>query len=97
MAIWKCSNPNHEPFKQSVYSRCHLKTQCPYCSGNKKHPKDYENELKEKFPNISIIESFKKSSIRIKCKCNSCGHIWEPYPYILLKSKGCPECGKNGI
>ena len=94
MAIWKCSNPNHEPFKQSVYSRCHLKTQCPYCSGNKKHPKDYENELKEKFPNISIIEPFKKSSIRIKCKCDFCGHIWEPYPYILLKSKGCPNCKK---
>ena len=95
MAIWKCSNPNHEPFKQTIYSRCHLKTKCPYCSGNKKHPKDYEKELKEKFPNISIIEPFKKSSIKIKCKCDICGHIWEAYPYILLKSKGCPKCGKK--
>lgn len=94
IAIWKCPNPNHEPYRQMVYNRCHQKTKCPYCSGNKKHPKDYEDELKKIFPNIEIIEPFKKSNIRIKCRCNICGNIWEPYPYSLLKSKGCPNCKK---
>jgi hypothetical protein len=92
LALWKCSNPNHEPYKQTVYNRCKLKTQCPYCSGNKKHPKDYEQEVKQKFPNISILEPFKNGKIRIKCKCEICGNIWESFPNKLLKSKGCPIC-----
>lgn len=92
IALWKCANPNHEPYKQMVYNRCHLNTQCQYCSGNKKHPKDYELELKQIHPNIKIIKPFIKSSVRIDCECIKCGHKWSPYPYSLLKSKGCPKC-----
>ena len=92
IALWKCANPNHEPYKQMVYNRCHLNTQCQYCSGNKRHPKDYELELKQIHPNIKIIKPFIKSSVRIDCECIKCGHKWSPYPYSLLKSKGCPKC-----
>lgn len=92
VALWKCANPNHEPYKQMVYNRCHLKTQCPYCSGNKKHPKDYELTLKQTHPNIKIIKPFLKSNVRIDCECTMCGHKWSPFPYSLLKSKGCPKC-----
>ena len=92
MALWKCSNPNHEPYKSMVYSRAKLHTGCPYCSGNKKHPKDYEAELRAKHPNIILLKPFHKTSERVECQCQKCGHLWSPFPYNLLKYKGCPRC-----
>lgn len=65
---------------------------CPECSGNKKSPLTFKKEVKEKFPNIELIEDYKKSGERIKCKCLLCGYVWTPFPYNLLKSKGCPKC-----
>lgn len=94
-ALWKCPNPNHPPYKQKVEVRSRG-VGCLYCSRKgKKHPKDYEDELHRIFPNIKILKPFSKSNERIECQCEKCGHIWNPYPYSLLKSKGCPNC-KNG-
>lgn len=91
-AIWKCPNPNHPPYKQKVQVRSRG-VGCIYCNKRgKKHPKDYEDELHKKFPLIKILRPFTKSSERIECLCEICGHIWNPYPYILLKSIGCPNC-----
>lgn len=90
-ALWKCPNPNHPPYRQKVEVRSRG-VGCVYCNGGKKHPKDFEEEVHQLFPYITIIQPFEKSSIKISCKCNKCGHIWHPYPYGLLKGKGCPKC-----
>lgn len=90
--LWKCPNPDHKPYFATVYSRAHLNSGCPECSGNKKSPLTFKKEVKEKFPNIELIEDYKKSGERIKCKCLLCGYVWTPFPYNLLKSKGCPKC-----
>lgn len=91
-ALWKCPNPNHPPYKQKVEVRSRG-VGCIFCSSKgKKHPKDYEDELHAKFPQIKILKPFTKSNERIECQCEICGHIWQPYPYSLLKSKGCPKC-----
>lgn len=96
VALWKCSNPNHEPYKCMVINRTKHNVGCIYCSRRgKKHPKDYENELHAKFPKIKILKSFTKSCERIECKCEECGYVWQPYPYSLLKSRGCPKCKKR--
>lgn len=93
-ALWKCPNPNHPPYKQKVEVRSRG-TGCIYCSRHgKKHPKDYEDELKAKHPNIKLLKPFVKTSIRVECQCELCGHIWTPFPYQLLKGKGCPICRK---
>lgn len=66
---------------------------CIYCSRRgKKHPKDNEDELHTKFPQIIILKSFTKSTGRIECKCEECGYVWQHNPYSLFKSKGCPKC-----
>lgn len=91
VALWKCPNPNHPSYRQKVEVRSRG-VGCVFCNGGKKHPKDFEEEVRQLFPYITIIQSFEKSSIKITCKCNNCGHIWHPYPYGLLKSKGCPKC-----
>ncbi|MCD8287888.1 MAG: hypothetical protein LUC18_03480 [Porphyromonadaceae bacterium] len=91
-ALWKCPNPNHPPYRQKVEVRSRG-VGCIYCKRRgKKHPKDYEDELHAIFPQIKILEPFSKSNERIECQCEKCGYIWQPYPYILLKSKGCPNC-----
>lgn len=92
VALWKCPNPNHPPYKQKVEVRSRG-VGCIYCSRRgKKHPKDYEEELHEKFPQIKILKPFSKSNERIECQCEICGYVWRPYPYSLLKGKGCPKC-----
>ena len=91
-ALWKCPIPHHPPYRQKVEIRSRG-VGCIYCNGGKKHPKDFEEEVNRLFPYITVIQSFKKSSVKITCECNICGYTWQPYPYGLLKSKGCPNCG----
>ncbi len=92
-ALWKCPNPNHEPYRCMVINRTKHNVGCKYCSRRgKKHPKDYEDELKIKHPTITLLSPFIISKERVRCQCNICGYIWNPYPYNLLKGKGCPKC-----
>lgn len=91
VALWKCPNPNHPPYRQKVEVRSRG-VGCVYCHGGKKHPKDYEADVQRIFPYITILEPFEKSSVKITCRCDKCGHVWSPFPYGLLKSKGCPKC-----
>ena len=95
VALWKCPNPNHPSYRQKVEVRSRG-VGCIYCSPKgKKHPKDYEDELFARFPQIKILKPFTKSSERIECMCEECGYIWQQYPYTLLKGKGCPKCEKK--
>lgn len=92
IALWKCPNPNHPPYKQKVEVRSRG-TGCVYCSRyGKKHPKDYEDELRINHPHIKLLKPFVKTQERVTCKCEVCGHIWSPFPYNLLKGRGCPLC-----
>ena len=46
--------------------------------------------------NIEIIEEYKSSKTKIKCKCKIDGYEWEVVPSDLLyKNCGCPKC--NGM
>lgn len=95
--LWKCNNPCHEPYYASVYNRAHLGSGCPECSGNKKSHDTYLKEVQTKFPTISLLDKYQKSSIKVTCKCNMCGYIWQAFPYNLLKSKGCKQCLNKGL
>ena len=70
----------------------HLKGQgCPICNGNqKKAPKQYYNECKEKGLDLPI-ENYKNAHTRIKHKCNK-GHIYKQTPNNHLNGQGCPIC-----
>lgn len=89
---WKCHCPEHPAYKASIYDRVNRKVGCPMCSGNIKSPKTYAREVSEKFPHIELLLNYQKSSIRVTCRCKVCGYEWSPFPYNLLKSKGCPKC-----
>lgn len=55
--------------------------------------KDYKKTVEDKFPNLEIIEVFKKDTWLIKFKCKKHGEQIRRY-YDFKKSKyGCSECG----
>lgn len=95
--LWKCKNADHDPYSASVYNRAHLNSGCPECSGNIKSSKTYEKEVAEKFPNIKLLSNYEKSNVKVNCQCQICGYEWTPFPYNLLKGKGCPECNKKKL
>ena len=45
--------------------------------------------------NIEILEQYKGSKIKIKCKCRIDNYIWYPTPHDLLDNCGCPICGEK--
>lgn len=46
---------------------------------------------------VKPLQSYVKSSIKIKVKCLVCGHIWEVRPNALLSGNGCPKCAAKRI
>lgn len=91
--LWKCDNPDHKPYYATVYNRVKLNAGCPECAGNIRSTVSFKKELHQKFPYITLIGNYKKSSVKITCKCTLCGYEWTPFPYNLLRSKrGCPKC-----
>lgn len=92
VALWKCPNPNHPPYRQKVQVRSRG-CGCVYCNRyGKKHPKDFEDELKSKHPHIRLLSPFTRMSDNLVCQCEICDYIWEPTGNSVLKGKGCPKC-----
>jgi len=58
---------------------------------NKGKPHSYRAKIKEKFPNIELLSKYIQSDMKIECKCNYCGQIWNPFPNNLLRT-GCSKC-----
>ncbi|MDE6335654.1 MAG: hypothetical protein K2L34_03690 [Muribaculaceae bacterium] len=95
VALWKCPNPNHPPYCQKVQVRSRG-CGCVYCNRyGKKHPKDFEDELKDKHPHIKLLSPLTRMSDSLVCQCEECGHIWKPTGNSVLKGKGCPQCRCN--
>lgn len=91
--VWKCPNPEHKPYETTVNNRVKSKYGCKLCSGDKKDHSTFVKEIADKFPDITLLSTYEKSSIPIRCRCGKCGYEWSPYPTNLLKSKsGCPNC-----
>lgn len=73
---------------------------CPKCAKILKlSNEEFLQNLKLKnshFDNIIFIDSYKRISSKIKCKCKVCGTNWEPSAKDLLyKNSGCPSCSGN--
>lgn len=94
-ALWKCSNPNHPPYRCKVQVRTRG-TGCVYCNRyGKKHPKDFEDELHAKFPHIKLLTPFTRMSDNITCQCELCGFIWKPTGNSLMRGRGCKKCSNK--
>lgn len=88
---FKCSNPNHPPFKttaDALYSGGHW---CPYCSGRKGN---FEEELKNiiESKNGEMLSGYINSKTPIKVKCKKHNYVWKITSCNLKKGRWCPIC-----
>ena len=61
---------------------------------SRKSQEQFEEQIKEIHPNISILSNYITAKDKVLCKCNKCNHEWWATPDSLL-SKGrsdCPAC-----
>ena len=42
--------------------------------------------------NIRLLGNYVRSTEKILCKCNVCGHEWGMLPGNIKKGRGCPKC-----
>ncbi|MGL6066438.1 MAG: hypothetical protein ACRC0R_05100 [Cetobacterium sp.] len=66
---------------------------CPKCSGKHRHTsEEFEAEIKTLHKNsIILLSKYVNANTKIKCQCNTCGHVWESSSNSL-RVRGCPEC-----
>lgn len=97
--------PTHGIYKKIINNVLKGNYKCPKCSLRnngaycKLHFKEIEKEIKEKYPNISIVdkEGYQNTSSKIKFKCNTCGNVFERVVGEFLYRKitnPCPHCSK---
>ena len=67
---------------------------CPICAGRFTEEL-FQNKLKQKHPNIELLEKYKSLNVHIKVKCKKCNYIWNPITKLLLKNDGCPYCAER--
>ncbi len=73
---------------------------CPYCANANKMKSDevFQNEVLSLVGNeYSFLETYRGSDVKIKCRHNSCGHVWKITPNSFLGGKGCPECAHSAF
>ena len=58
----------------------------------KKTHEEFIHDIELINKNIEILETYKNSRTKIKCKCKIDGHIWDIRPCNLLNGEGCPIC-----
>ena len=72
---------------------------CPKCSGNiqKSHEEFIKDFIKKNISanEIEVLEKYKNSHTKIKCKCRLDGYEWEVTPSSLLNGTGCPKCNES--
>lgn len=65
----------------------------------RKAHEDFVLQIKNKFPNISVIGTYtnNKTKIEFQCLVDGCFHKWMARPDNVLSGYGCPECAKRKI
>lgn len=61
---------------------------------SKKTPDEYRQEFYSLGRQIELLSDYTGSKNTVKVKCLTCGNIWEPNAYTILKH-GCGECGRK--
>ncbi len=74
---------------------------CPKCRDQKLSKKFslsnevFVRELSNSHPSLTPLGKYVNGRIKIKIKCEVCGHIWEVGPSSLRNGTGCPKCAGN--
>ena len=66
--------------------------QCPNCLGKVKDHDGFIAEMKEKHPNLIILNQYETAKTRIYYKCTICGITHDATAHNLSRGYGCPIC-----
>ena len=94
---WKCSCCGWE-WKTAVCDRTLAGKGCKKCANRlravyqMKSQAEFEEEIKEKLPDIEIIGNYSGTHEKIEVLCKKCGYKWSTYPSTLLRGRGCTKC-----
>lgn len=78
-------------------------TGCPECEKINRHNAriksldDYVNELNNKNPNLSLIDTYINSNTPILHKCKKHNYEWKITPSSALRGAGCPICASENL
>jgi hypothetical protein len=68
---------------------------CPFCAPNLKlcHQQFLDYLYENNIP-ILPLEEYITATVKIKCQCTICNHIWPISPNKIKQNRGCPNCAK---
>lgn len=73
---------------------------CIDCSGyrnTKKTHEEFEAEIKEVLPQITLLGVYQDTKHKILCRCETCANEWMANPSTLRKGHGCPLCARKNL
>lgn len=76
---------------------------CPECKRikakkeNLKTTEQYIQELKDKRPDILLVDEYKGANVKVKHKCLKHDYVWDVAPVNILSGSGCPKCKSEAI
>ena len=90
-----CPKHRNKGVQNSDWSHFRLaKKGCSYCSGKHITTEDVVASIKHK--NVELLSEYIGCEKPIRCRCKTCGNIWETVPKVLTTNgSGCPKCGKK--
>lgn len=89
---WKCKNWHER--RASINQRTRG-TKCKKCLWfAKKTDEEFKEEMKNKSPNIIILNKYETARTRLKCKCKICWHEWEAIANHIQQGQWCPQCAR---
>lgn len=58
----------------------------------KRTHEQFIEELRRINPSVEIIGQYVSTNTKIKCRCRSCGNVWDTIPKVLLNGSACRKC-----
>lgn len=87
---FRCKNGGHE---WSTSPNNLFRTGCPICDGKALNDSKFKMRIKEKYPDIEILNEYVNSHTVMKCICHKCGLKFEKQA-ITLQKNGCAKCNE---
>ncbi len=104
--IWKCANPEHEPWESSYNKIVNTKHWCPECGKYSYMEKQKNKDGLEIAKNYAILNGghclsieYKNNHTKLEWKCHNENHkSWKSsYSTVVSSNSWCPECSKNSL
>ena len=58
----------------------------------RKNHEQFVLQMQTLSPNIEILTKYEKDSVKVLCRCKTCGFEWWSTPSNLLQGKSCRQC-----